>query len=96
MKITSLILIFLTTNLYADKNWIQIEPINKTQTAKSKTKLDVNLSQVEPINKMMKNATVIKQLIDATSKKEKVATNEKKWFVLTLVHRTRRFFRTET
>ena len=78
----TLLLIFLTINLYADKNWIQIEPINKTQTTKSKTKLDVNLSQIEPINKMMKNATVVKQLIDATSKKEKVATNEKKWFVL--------------
>ena len=31
---------------------------------------------------MMKNATVIKQLIDATSKKEKVATNDKNWFIL--------------
>jgi len=84
MKIISLtlVLIFLTINLYADKNWIQIEPINKTQTAKSKTKLDVNLSQIEPINKMMKNITVFKQLVDATSKKEKVATNDKNWFIL--------------
>ena len=84
MKIISLtlVLIFSTINLYADKNSIQIEPINKTKTAKSKTKLDVNLSQIEPINKMMKNVTVIKQLIDATSKKEKVATNDKNWFVL--------------
>ena len=84
MKIVSLtlLLIFLTINLYADKNWIQIESINKTQTAKSKTKLDVNLSQIEPINKMMKNATVIKQLIDATNKKEEPVNNEKNWFVL--------------
>ena len=84
MKISSftLVVIFLTINLYADKNWIQIEPINKTQTAKSKTKLDVNLSQIEPINKMMKNATVIKQLIDATNKKEEPVNNEKNWFVL--------------
>ncbi|MCD6191423.1 MAG: hypothetical protein J7K14_07825 [Sulfurimonas sp.] len=84
MKINSftLVVIFLAINLYADKNWIQIEPINKTQTAKSKTKLDVNLSQIEPINKMMKNATVIKQLIDATNKKEKPTSNEKNWFVL--------------
>ena len=84
MKIISLIfiLIFLTINLSADKNWIQIEPINKTQTTKSKPKLDVNLSQIEPINKMMKNVTVVKQLIDATSKKEEPATNEKNWFVL--------------
>ena len=84
MKIVSLtlLLIFLTINLYADKNWIQIEPISKTQTAKSKTKLDVNLSQIEPINKMMKNATVIKQLIEATNKKEEPTSNEKNWFVL--------------
>ena len=84
MKIISLTLLifFLTINLYADKNWIQIEPINKTQAAKSKTKLDVNLSQIEPINKMMKNATIIKQLIDATSKKDEPTSNEKNWFVL--------------
>ncbi len=76
MKIVSLtlLLIFLTINLYADKNWIQIE--------KPKTKPDVNLSQIEPINKMIKNATVIKQLIDATSKKEEPVNNEKNWFVL--------------
>jgi len=84
MKINSftLVVIFLAINLYADKNWIQIEPINKTQTAKSKTKPDVDLSQIEPINKMMKNATVIKQLIDATNKKEELVNNEKNWFVL--------------
>jgi hypothetical protein len=84
MKIISLtlVLIFLTINLYADKNWIQIEPINKTQTAKSNTKIDVDLSQIKPINKMMKNATVVKQLLDATSKKDEPTSNEKNWFVL--------------
>lgn len=82
MKITSLVLIFLTINLYADKNWIPLESTTKVQTEKPKTKLDVNLSQIEPINKMIKNAAVIKQLIDSTGKKEKVDTNEKKWFVL--------------
>ena len=80
--LNTLVFILLTINLYADKNWIQIEPINKTQTAKSKTKPDVDLSQIEPINKMMKNATVIKQLIDATNKKEELVNNEKNWFVL--------------
>ena len=80
--LNTLVFILLTINLYADKNWIQIEPISKTQTAKPKTKLDVNLSHLEPINKMMKNATAVKQLIDATNKKEKPATNEKNWFVL--------------
>ena len=78
----TLLLIFLTINLYADKNWIQIEPINKTQTSKLKTELDVNLSQIEPINKMMKNAKVFIQLVDTTRKKEKVDTNDKNWFIL--------------
>ena len=74
--------IFLTINLYADKNWIKIEPINKTETSKSKTNLDINLSQIKPINKMMKNARVLKQLIDATNKKEKVNITDKNWFII--------------
>ncbi len=80
--LNTLVFILLTINLYADKNWIQIEPINKTKIAASKTKFDVNLSQIEPINKMMKNATVIKQLIDATSKKDEPTNNEKNCFVV--------------
>ncbi len=84
MKIISSILAlsFLIINLYADKNWIQIEPINKAQIVKQRIKPDVDLSQIEPINKMMKNVTVIKQLVDIASKKEKVAVNDKNWFVL--------------
>ena len=83
MKTVSLtLLIFLTINLYADKNWIPIEPINKTKTSEQKSKLDVNLSQIAPINKMIKNAKVFKQLLDSTDKKEKVTTNDKNWFVL--------------
>ena len=84
MKITSLLLftVFITMNLYADKNWIAIEPIDKTKTSKQNTKLNVNLSQIEPIKKMIKNATVIKQLIDS-SKKEKASTNnDKHWYAL--------------
>ncbi len=83
MNTTSLtLLIFLTINLYADKNWIEIKPVNKTKIVKSKTKLDINLSQIQPLNKMMKNVTVVKQLLDTTSKKEKTTTNEKNWFTL--------------
>ncbi|PHS57290.1 MAG: hypothetical protein COB17_06770 [Sulfurimonas sp.] len=84
MKIASLrlLLIFITIKISANENWIKIEPINKTQTSKSNTKVDIDLSQIEPINKMMKNATVIKQLIDATSKKDEPTSNEKNWFVL--------------
>lgn len=84
MKIISLaLLIFITTTLPADKNWIQIEPINKTRIEKSKTKLDVNLSQITPINNMMQKASVIKQLIDSTTrKKKKVSANAKNWIAL--------------
>lgn len=77
------LLIFITTALPADKNWIQIEPINKTHIEKSKTRLDVKLSQIVPINNMMQKASVIKQLIDATtSKKKKVSANAKNWIAL--------------
>jgi hypothetical protein len=83
MKIIALVLLIsITIKISANENWINIEPINTTQTSKSNTKRDVNLSQIEPINKMMKNATVIKQLMDATSKKDIPATNDKNWFVL--------------
>jgi len=84
MKIISLTLLisFLTINLYADTKWIPIETINKTQTSKSNTKIGVDLSQIEPINKIMKNAKIIKQLIDATNKKNEPTNNMKNWFVL--------------
>jgi len=68
--------------LYANENWIKIEPINNTQAKKSNVKQDVNISKTKPINKIIKNATLIKQLIDATSKKEEQTTNDKNWFIL--------------
>lgn len=67
----TVLIIFLTMNLYADKNWIEIE---------SNTKSDVELSQKKPINQMMQNITVVKGLIDGTRKKEKVNANDKNWF----------------
>jgi len=76
------LLIFLVINLYADKNWIPIEPVSNTKSKKSNTKLDVNLSQIEPINKMMKNITVVKQLINVISEKEKPIKNDKNWFIM--------------
>jgi len=84
MKITSLsvLLIFISIKISANENWIKIQAINKTQTPKENIKLDINLSQIKPINKMMKNATVIKQLLDATSKKDKPTSNDKNWFVI--------------
>ena len=80
MKVVLALLIFIS--LSANENWIKIKSMNQTQTPKPKNKLDANLSKIAPINKMMKNATVIKQIIDATSKKEKQTTNDKNWFVL--------------
>ncbi|MGE4418843.1 MAG: hypothetical protein AB7D38_03290 [Sulfurimonas sp.] len=62
----------LTSTASADENWIPITPVDKPQTSK----------HVGAVNKMIKNAAVIKQLIDTTSKKEIVTTKEKNWFVL--------------
>lgn len=80
-RVTILLSIFISTTLFADKNWIEIEPTNKTQTKKTDLKTDVNLSQIEPINKIIKNVTVVKQLMDATNKEEK-PTDDKNWFLL--------------
>ena len=79
MKIKALFLLVFI-NIYANENWIPISQINETQTPKQNNSPDINLSQIEPINKMMKNATVVKQLLDATRKKEKPTTNDKSWF----------------
>ena len=82
MKTILTLITFISIELFANENWIKIEPINKTQATMKNTRVDVNLSQIEPINKMMKNITVVKQLIDTTSKKEKPTTNDKNWFSL--------------
>jgi len=80
MKLILTLITFIS--LSANENWIKIEPINQTKTPKPKNKVDVNLSEIAPINKMIKNATAIKQIIDATSKKEEKPTNDKNWFIL--------------
>lgn len=77
-----LLLLFLVTTIYADKNWIPITTVEQTTAPKPTTRLDVNLSQIKPINKMIKNVAVVKQLIDVTTRKEKPLTNSKNWFVL--------------
>jgi len=86
MKIIITLMSFLivSVSLYANENWIKIEPINTAQTQKLKqeSQVDVNLSKIEPVNKMMKNVTLIKQIIDATNKKEKQTKSDKNWFVL--------------
>ncbi len=84
MKIISfgLLLIVIAIKISANENWITIEPINQTKISKPDTNVDINLSQIEPVNKIMKNATVIKQFIDATSKKDEPTANDKNWFIL--------------
>jgi len=69
MKIISFtLLIFLTTNIFADKNWIQIESHDKTKIKTQKEKI-----KVKPI---------IKQVLYGTKKKNGQISNEKNWFVL--------------
>ncbi|WP_373004005.1 hypothetical protein [Sulfurimonas sp.] len=83
MKMISLtlLLLFLAIDSEADKNWIKINPQEQTKTLKSDTKADLNLSQIQPINRILRNATLIKQLID-NKRKEKPTANDKNWFVL--------------
>ena len=80
------LILFQAIALDADKNWIPIESMDKAQTVKPTKKLDVDLSQIEPLNKMIKSATVIKQLIDVTTKKETPTGDDKSWFVLHSEH----------
>jgi len=84
MKIMFILMSFLIVSLYANENWIKIEPIHtaQKQKPKQKTPLDINLSKIEPVNKMMKNIALIKQILDATNKKEKRTESDKNWFVL--------------
>ncbi len=87
MKIISVLMTLIIVHLYANEKWIKIEPIADTQTPKAQkqeTKSDVNLSQIEPINKMMKNISLIQQIIKVTDKKEtkQPTNNDKNWFVI--------------
>jgi hypothetical protein len=77
-----IILIFIATHVSANEKWIPLKPIEEKSSPKKEKKINIDLSQIQPINKMMKKVTIIKQLIDASSKKEKVVTNDKKWFAL--------------
>jgi len=82
MKLILLFLLFQLTTLFANESWISIIPLDKTPTSKVPNKLDLNLSQIEPINNIIKNATVLKQLIDLSTKKKVPTTNDKDWFIL--------------
>lgn len=80
LKALLIFITFSSISLYANENWIKIESTTKTKA--TKTKQDIDLSQIKPINNMIQKATVVKQLLDVVSKKEKQTTNDKKWFAL--------------
>lgn len=82
MKTIIFLALLLSLNLYAQKNWIPLQSEEKVPTPKTTPQIDINLSQIAPLNSMIRNATVLKQLLEIKNKKEKVATNEKKWFPL--------------
>lgn len=89
MKTFSLLFLFVTLNLYAQKNWIIIEPITQTQNQPHKPKptpkIDVNLSQIAPLNSMMRNVTLLQEIIkrgSQISKKRVATTDNKNWFTL--------------
>ena len=74
-----LFFLFITVDLYADKKWISIEPISTTQNTKEDVnKLDIKSSQMQPINKLIRNAKIIKRLVDNKRDKEKLNEDSKK------------------
>ncbi|MCK4973808.1 MAG: hypothetical protein KAR81_01025 [Sulfurimonas sp.] len=79
-----LFFLFITVNLYADKKWISIEPVSTTQNTKENVnKLDIKPSQMQPINKLIRNAKIIKRLVDNKRDKEKSNEDSKKnWYSL--------------
>lgn len=78
----AILLASITVNLYADKKWIPLEPINKAKSQKKSTKSDTRLSQFQPIAKLVQNAVVIKQLLDGSKREEKTLNNAKNWYKL--------------
>ena len=82
MKILSSLFIILNLNLLADKNWIDIEPLNKKTSKQTSETIDINLSQIQPLNKMLQNAKVIQQVMDTTTREKKKYKTEKNWFVI--------------
>lgn len=79
MKIIFTLVSFFITfvSLYANENWIKIEPIHVTKTPKQKQEV-----QIEPVNKMIKNVALIQQIINTTNKKKEQIGRDKNWFVL--------------
>lgn len=78
----SLSILLITPNLYADKNWIDIQPINQPKSKETKKNIDINLTQIKPINTMMQRATIIKDIIKIVDKKKELPKDEKNWFLI--------------
>lgn len=77
----TLFLLSITTIVSANKNWIAIEPSDKTPIKKSSPKIDIDVAQMNPMNLVLKNRVAIQELLDTTNKDEKSSHN-KNWIVL--------------
>lgn len=85
MRIIICVIILVYINAHANENWIKIQPQTQTQTKTKKpaTNIDINLSQIKPLNSMIQKANLIKQLLNATKKKDEDPTiTDKNWFIL--------------
>ncbi|MDD2790684.1 MAG: hypothetical protein PHU40_08495 [Sulfurimonas sp.] len=81
IKLPLLVLVFLTITLYADKNWIAIEPLNMNEPSKKIPQKDLNATQKESINTMLNKVAIMRGLLEGTSKDED-KEDEKNWYPL--------------
>jgi hypothetical protein len=85
MKKSLIIILLITLQLSANKNWIPITSTDTKKTSKKSTELQIDLTQLKPLNKMMRKVTLIKKILNMTTKTkkiEKVVENKNRWFVL--------------
>lgn len=81
IKLPLLAFVFLAITLYADKNWIAIEPLNMNEPPKQTPQKDLNATQKETINVMLNKVSIMRGLLDGTSKDED-EEDEKNWYPL--------------
>lgn len=73
----------LSISLYANENWIEIEPQKRTKTPQRSAVKEINISELAPLNSVLKRATIIKSLLETTAIEKKPNINDsKKWFPL--------------
>lgn len=78
--------LFITVNIYAQKEWIVIEPINSDENSKKsddKSKQNIKISPFQPVQTLLENAKVIQHLLDnKNDKEEPKADSEKNWYII--------------